>query len=154
MTFCKILQFSKKGVSDGVSFGKAVSPHACNCTKKTSLPLFPCEQIKHNFFRFYCLQYLGSTTDKFCFRWNNYKENDRKTLRGQPFEQFNVDNNSCFLNDCSKTLIDKTDGLDPTRRKKYLREVLKTEVLYGLNTLSGSFFTCFIYFSMTGVQIK
>ena len=34
MTFCKTSRFSWKGVRDGVSFGKAVSPHVCNCTKK------------------------------------------------------------------------------------------------------------------------
>ena len=27
------------------------------------------------------LQYVGSTTDKFRFRWKNYKENDRKALK-------------------------------------------------------------------------
>ena len=34
MSFCKTSQFSKKSVCDGVSFGKVVSPHVCNCTKK------------------------------------------------------------------------------------------------------------------------
>ena len=88
------------------------------------------------------LQYVGSTTDKFRFRWNNYKENDRKALRGeehmQPelFEHFAADNHSCFLTDCSITLIDKTDGSDPTRREEYWRKVLKTVAPYGLNTLS------------------
>ena len=34
MSFCKTSQFSKKSVCDGVFFGKVVSPHVCNCTKK------------------------------------------------------------------------------------------------------------------------
>ena len=55
------------------------------------------------------LQYLGFTTDTFCFLWNNYKKNDRKTLREQEhmqlelFEYFSTDNHICFLNDCSIT---------------------------------------------------
>ena len=88
------------------------------------------------------LQYVGSTTDKFRFRWNNYKENDRKALRGEEhmqselFEHFAADNYSSFLTDCSIRLIDKTDGSDPTRREEYWRIVLKTVAPYGLNTLS------------------
>ena len=45
----------------------------------------------------YCgLQNVGSTTDKFCFCQNDYKEKDRKTLRGQKhgqsknFENFEI----------------------------------------------------------------
>ena len=73
------------------------------------------------------LQYVGSTTDKFRFRWNNYKENDKKAIRGEEhmlpglFEHFVADNHKCFLTDCSITLIDKTDGLDPTRREEYMK---------------------------------
>ena len=76
------------------------------------------------------------------FRWNNYIENNRKALRGeqhmQPelFKHFAADNHSCFWTDCSITLIDKTDGSDPTRREEYWRKVLKTVAPYGLNTLS------------------
>ena len=33
------------------------------------------------------------------------------------------------------TLIDKTDGSDPTRREEYWRRVLKTVTPYGLNTI-------------------
>ena len=29
------------------------------------------------------VQYVCFTTDKFCFHWNNYKENDRKALGGE-----------------------------------------------------------------------
>ena len=61
------------------------------------------------------LQYVGSTTDKFCLRRNNYKENYRKALRReehmQPelFEHFPADSHNCFLTDSCITLIDKTD---------------------------------------------
>ena len=88
------------------------------------------------------LQYVGSTTDKFRFRWNNYKENDRKALRGEEhmqqelFQHFATINYNCFLTHCSITLIDKTDGSDPTRREEYWRKVLKTVATYVLNTLN------------------
>ena len=88
------------------------------------------------------LQYVCSTTDKFRLRWNNYKENDRKALRGeeymQPelFENFVPENHNCFLTDCSITLIEKTDVSDPTRREEYWRKAWKTAAPYGLNTLS------------------
>ena len=87
------------------------------------------------------LQYVGSTTDKFRLRWNNYKENDWKAVRGEehiqsePFEHFATDNHNRFLTDCSITLTDKTDGSDPTRREEYWRKVLKTVAPYGLNNL-------------------
>ena len=88
------------------------------------------------------LQYVGSRTDKFRFRWNNYKENDTKALRGeeymQPerFENFTPENHNCFLTDCSITRIEKTDVSDRTRREEYWRKVWKTAAPYGLNALS------------------
>ena len=86
------------------------------------------------------LQYVGSTTNKYYFRWNNYKENDTKALRGkeqmQPelSEHFVVDNRNCFLTDCSITLNEKKDGSNPTRREEYWKKVLETVAPYGLNT--------------------
>ena len=88
------------------------------------------------------LQYVGFATDKFRLRLINYKENYRKTLGAekhlQPelFDSFAADNHSCFLTDCSITLIDKTDGSNPTIREEYWRKVLKTVTPYGLNTLN------------------
>ena len=108
--------------------------HHLNCNDKCLIYLLSCKVCG--------LQYVGSTTDKFCLHWINYKENDRKALRGeghmQPelFEHFATDNRNCFLTDCSITLIDKTDGSHPMRREEYWRKVLKTLAPYGLNTLS------------------
>ena len=51
-------------------------------------------------------------------------------------EHFAADNHNCFLTDCSVTLIDKTDGSNPTRREEYWRKILETVAHYGLNTLS------------------
>ena len=102
-----------------------------NCNDKCLTYLFSCKVSG--------LQYL---TDKFRFRWNNYHENDSKALRGEEhmkpelFEHFAADSHSCFLTDCSITLIGKTDGSDPTRREEYWRKVLKTVAQYGLNTFN------------------
>ena len=90
--------------------------HHLNCNDKCLICLLSCKVCG--------LQYVVSTTDEFRLRWNNYRENDRKALRGEEhmqlqlelLEHFAVDNHNCFLTDSSITLIDKTDGLDPMRR--------------------------------------
>ena len=51
-------------------------------------------------------------------------------------EHFAADNHNCLLTDCSITLIDKTDGSDPTRTEEDWRKVLKTVPSYVLNTFS------------------
>ena len=40
------------------------------------------------------------------------------------------------MGDCTITLIDKTDGADPTRREEYWRWVIKTVSRYGMNTVA------------------
>ena len=87
------------------------------------------------------LQHLGTTTDRFLLIWGNYKDNDTKAERGeehmQPelFEHFHSEKHNVFLQDSSITLIDKTNGSDPTRREEYWRVVLKTVAPYGLNRI-------------------
>ena len=51
------------------------------------------------------------------------------------FERFSSKVHSGFLEDCSITFIDKTDGSDTTRREEYWRRVLKSVAPYGLNTI-------------------
>ena len=120
--------------------------HHLNCNEKGLINLLSCKVSG--------LQYVGSTSDKFRFHWNNYKENDRKALRGEEhmepelFQHFVADSCSCFLTDCSITLIHKTDGSDPMKREEYWRKVLKTVAPYGLNTL---LLHAFIHFSEAGV---
>ena len=81
------------------------------------------------------LQYVGFTTDRFRLRWINYKNNDRKTQRGEEHmqpelsEHFHSEEHNGVLQDCSITLIDKTDGSDPTRREEYWHVVLKKWLL-------------------------
>ena len=55
------------------------------------------------------------------------------------FEQFSSNDHNGFLEDCSITLIDKTNGADPTRREEYWRRVLKTVMPYGLNKVDWLF---------------
>ena len=102
--------------------------HKLNCNDKCLIYLLSCKVRS--------LQYAGSTTEKFRLSWNDYKENNRKGKRGEEhivFEHFYSNNHHGFLEDCSITLIDKTDASDPTRPEEYWRRVLKTVIPYGLN---------------------
>ena len=62
------------------------------------------------------------------------------------FEYFAFHGHNGFMEDCTITLIDQSDGTDTTRREEYWRKVLKTvspylclEILYSC--------TSFIHFS-------
>ena len=107
--------------------------HHLDCNDKCLICLLSCKICG--------LQYVGSTTDIFRLRWNNYKDNDGKVQRGeehmQPelFEHFHSEEHNGFLENCSITLIDKTDGSDPTRREEYWRMVLKAVAPDGLNRI-------------------
>ena len=101
--------------------------HSFDCNDKCLIYLLTCK---------ICLkQYVGSTTDCFRYRWNNYKCNDRKYARGDAcsqehlFEHFNSEEHNGFLHDASVTLIDKTDGKNPAKRE----HTLKTLAPHGLN---------------------
>ena len=58
-------------------------------------------------------QFAGKTVDRFRLRWNNYKESDRKFLRGEEIKQkslhdhFLSDGHQSFETDVSIYLIDK-----------------------------------------------
>ena len=55
------------------------------------------------------------------------------------FQHFVPHGHNVFLEDCTITLIDKTDGVDPTRRGEYRRRVMKTVSLYRWNTAAQKF---------------
>ena len=85
--------------------------HSFDCNDKCLIFLLTCKT---------CLkQYVGSTTDCFRYRWNNYNCNDRKYARGEAclqehlFEHFNSEGHNGFLHDVSVTWIDKTDAKNP-----------------------------------------
>ena len=56
-------------------------------------------------------------------------------MQPELFEHFHTEEHNGFLQDCSIPLIDKTDGLDPTRWEEYWRLVLKTVARYELNRI-------------------
>ena len=57
-------------------------------------------------------------------------------MQADLFEHFACHGHGVFLEDCTKTLTDKTDGADPTRREEYWRRVLNTVSPYELNTVA------------------
>ena len=86
-----------------------------NCNDKCLIYLLSCKICG--------LQYVGSTADPFRYRWNNYKDNNRKAERGVEhieadlFEHFASREHSGFLEDCTITLIDKTQVQIPLEEK-------------------------------------
>ena len=59
----------------------------------------------------------------------------KEYMQPELFEHFHSEEHNRFLQDCSITLIDKTDDSDTTRREEYWRVVLKTVAPYGLNRI-------------------
>ena len=62
--------------------------------------------------------YNGQTNDKFRYSWNNYKDNNRKSLRGEDHRQagsfayLQTAGHSGFINDTEIRFIDKTNPSD------------------------------------------
>ena len=93
--------------------------HQFNCSEKCLVCLLTCNKSLK--------QYVGQTLDKLCQWWNNYKSNDWKFQRLQPYMQehlfshFSMAGHNRFLNSVSLTFIDKTDLSIPLRREYYLK---------------------------------
>ena len=51
------------------------------------------------------------------------------------FDNFSLNDHNGFSEDCSITLIGKTDGSHPTRREEHWRRVLNIVLSYGLNKI-------------------
>ena len=107
--------------------------HQFNCSDKCLIYLLTCKT---------CLkQYVGQTVDEFRYRWNSYKHNNKKYLRGQScfqqhiFEHFNSPGHKGFLEDVSITFIDKTDPSVPEKREDYWIQTIKTAAPWGLNIM-------------------
>ena len=68
---------------------------------------------------------MGETTDLFCNRWNNYKDNARKfdwkesCMQEHLYTHFQMEGHKGFLNEASFTFIDKADGKDSKKRERY-----------------------------------
>ena len=105
--------------------------HHLNCDDKRLIYLLTCNVCG--------LQYVGQTTDKFRFRWNNYKCSHRKVSKGELCSQidfhrhFLQGNHKGLLNDCSITFIDKTDPKKPCARERSWINKFKTLKSLGLN---------------------
>ena len=99
-----------------------INHHLC-CNDKCLIYLLTCKVCKK--------QYTGKTVDRFRLRWDNYKESNRKFLRGEETKQkplhehFLSDNRQSF-EDVSIYLIDTTDPSDPHKRDYYLMRTFKT----------------------------
>ena len=78
----------------------------------------------------------------------------KKHMQAKAFEHFAADNHNSFLKDCSITLVNITDGSEPTRREEYWRKVLKTVVPYGLNTLNYFLALLYIFRGRSLINIK
>ena len=109
--------------------------HRFNCNDKCLVYLATCEICNK--------QYTGQTTDSFRSRWNNYKSKSRKFDRNEKcmqeylYSHFESEGHNGFLEDVSITLIDKTDGSNPTKREFFWMHTLKTLAPYGLNVENG-----------------
>ena len=61
------------------------------------------------------MQYNGQTNDEFRYRWNNYKDNNQKSLRDEDHKQasffahFQTAGHNGFMNDIEIRFIDKAD---------------------------------------------
>ena len=98
--------------------------HKFDCDSKFIIYLFSCKACG--------LQCIGSTFERFCFRWNNYENCQRETAQvgtsPQSFfhQYFLSEGHHGLVNDCEITLIDKTDSSDPTRQEFFWIKRLKT----------------------------
>ena len=106
-----------------------------DCNDKCLAYLLTCNKCKK--------QYTGEATDNFRGRWNNYKSKSKSFTRGEKciqeylYNYFESEGHIEFLDDVSITLIDKTDGFNPTKRENYWMQTLKTYAPYGLNVVDS-----------------
>ena len=100
--------------------------HRLDCNDKCLVYLFTCNKCKK--------QYTGQTTDNFRGRWN--KSLKVEVLKGEN-KYFESEGHTEILDDVSITLIDKTDGSNPTKRENYWMRTLKTYASYGLNVVDS-----------------
>ena len=103
--------------------------HKLNCDDNCLIYLLSC--------KFCGKQYVGETTNSFRYRWNKYKDNDRKhsckesCMQEHLFKHFNSMGHNGFLNNVSIKLIDKTNSKNPKKRD-YWSRTLKTYSPFGL----------------------
>ena len=107
--------------------------HKCEYNDKFLIYLFSCRTCGK--------QYRGEPTDRFRYRWNNYKMEARRAENGDMENvkqkslqsHFLQDDHEGFLEDVEVRLIDKVQGSNPTIREYYWMRTLKTLYPDGLN---------------------
>ena len=105
--------------------------HKFDCNSKCLIYLLTCKQCSK--------QYFGQTIHDFRFRWNSYKDNNRKYRRSETciqeylFRHFSSLGHNEFLNNISITFIDKTGPSAPLKREDYWRRTLTTMAPFRLN---------------------
>ena len=87
----------------------------------------------------YKKQYTGKTTDNFHGKWYKTKGSKRgeKCMQEHLCKFFESEGHTEFLDDVLITLIDKTDGSNPTKRAKYKIQIFKTFAPYSLNVVDS-----------------
>ena len=87
----------------------------------------------------YKKQYTGKTTDNFHGKWYKTKGSKRgeKCMQEHLYRFFESEGHTEFLDDVLITLIDKTDGSNPTKRAKYKIQIFKTFALYSPNVVDS-----------------
>ena len=102
--------------------------HRFTCSDKCLVYLLSCKVCGR--------QYTGQTVDEFRYRWNNYKDNNRKSLKGNECKQAGFFAHFQSLDHHTEiTLIDKTDLSNPTRCKEFWIDRLKSCYPLGLNNI-------------------
>ena len=72
---------------------------------------------------------MASTTEKFRFPWDSYKDNQCNAKRGEDHAQkyfhkhFRSHGHNGLINDVKIIFIDKIDPSDPTRREEFWRSL-------------------------------
>ena len=109
------------------------------------------------------LQYFGSTVDRFCLRWNNYRCSTRVAWEGgipkhNYFHQhFLKQDHPGLLDDCKIRLIDKTDCSNPIRREffwMYELKILRYWDWIFVTLFSGTYFDFLFQSSCLGVYLR
>ena len=125
---CEVcLNIQETGTFTGTTTGESFKINSkLNCDNNCLIYLLTCTCCSK--------QYVGKTTDEFWLRRNNDKSNDRENARSEACTQEHKSGGHIgFLGNVSITLIVKTDGKDPKRRRNYWMRTFKTYAPFGLN---------------------
>ena len=105
--------------------------HHLNCNSNNVVYLLKCKVCN--------LQYVGQTTNKFRYRWSNYKSCQKKASKGEVVPQsmlhqhFLDQDHHGLDEDCDITLIDRSDATFPLDRENFWITMLKTTSPSGFN---------------------